>query len=260
MSTSERQQVSQPRGGLSGSMLKWIAIITMLIDHIGASVIEGYLMNTHGHSLYLGYSSMTYEQMMAWYSLDYVLRCIGRVSFPIFCFLLVEGFLHTRDVTKYALRLGLFCIISEIPFDLAFWGEAFRWDYQNVFFTLLLALLGIWGMDYFRKKGKPILGGLCILGGAMLAEVLHTDYGAFGVALIAILYLFHDQKFLRTLFGAGVLLLYGGIEGFGAIGFLPISFYNGTRGRQPKYFFYVFYPVHLLILAGFGYWILPRIL
>lgn len=254
---TETQAYKGPVLGLSGSSLKWIAIVTMLIDHIGASLIEGYLMNTHGHSPYHGFASLTYDQMMGWYFLDLVLRCIGRIAFPIFCFLLVEGFLHTKNVKKYALRLGLFCILSEIPFDLAFRGEVFCWDYQNVFFTLLLALLGIWGMDVIQKKCNLFLGMLCVFGAAVAAELLHTDYGAFGVIFIALLYLFHSRKLLRNVLGAGMLLTYGGIEVVGALAFLPIAFYNGSRGRQPKYFFYAFYPVHLLLLAALGHWILP---
>lgn len=249
--------------GLSGSVLKWIAIITMLIDHLGASLIEVYLMNVHGTASYQGYGSMSYEQMMIWYNLDRVLRCIGRISFPIFCFLLVEGFCHTKNVKKYALRLGVFCLLSEIPFDLAFLGQVIHWEYQNVFFTLFLALLGIWGMDNLRKKGHPMadVAGLVTIGAAALAaELLCTDYGAFGVVMIGILYRFRKRVYLKSILGAGALLLYGGIEGYGALAFFPILLYDGTRGKQPKYFFYAFYPVHLLVLTAIGRWLLPVIL
>jgi len=254
------EQTTGKKFGLNGSLLKWIAIGTMLIDHVGASLIEVYLMNVHGTSPYRGYDSLSYDQMMNWYWVDYALRCVGRIAFPIFCFLLVEGFLHTRSVKKYAARMGLFCVLSEIPFDLALFGQVVRWDYQNVFFTLLLALAGIWGMDYFEKKEKRWMGVLCMGAAAALAEVLHTDYGAFGVAVVAVLYLFRSQKALRTALGAGLFLLYGGTEVLGALAFLVFPFYDGTRGRQPKYFFYVFYPLHLLILSAVGYWILPAVL
>lgn len=257
----ERDKVSVGRGrrGLSGSTLKWIAIGTMLIDHIGASLIEVYVMNSYGNASWSGFQTLSYEQRMVWYNLDSILRMIGRISFPLFCFLLVEGFWHTRDVKKYALRLGLFALVSEIPFDLAFFGEVFHPGHQNVFVTLFLALLGIWGLDYFRKKGQvqSLAGVLCLGAAALCAEWSCSDYDSFGVLLIGAIYLFHDRKILQAVCGSVLLLSYGGTESYGVLAFLPILLYNGNRGHQPKYFFYVFYPVHLLVLAALGYRILP---
>ena len=125
--------------GISGSTLKMIAIVTMVIDHIGAAVLARLLM-VNG----LGELDQTNaDAIMLWLSANgalywtyTIMRMIGRVAFPIFCFLLVEGFLHTHDVKKYAMRLGLFALISEIPFDLAFSSKILEFNYQNVFFTL----------------------------------------------------------------------------------------------------------------------------
>ena len=122
--------------GISGSTLKMIAIVTMVIDHIGAAVLARLLM-VNG----LGELDQTNaDAIMQWLSANgalywtyTVMRMIGRVAFPIFCFLLVEGFLHTHDVKKYAMRLGLFALISEIPFDLAFSDKILEFNYQNVF-------------------------------------------------------------------------------------------------------------------------------
>ena len=105
--------------GLSGSTLKLIAIVSMLIDHVAAAVIV--------RVLYAGHWT---EQL---YQIYRVMRSVGRIAFPIFCFFLVEGFEHTRDRKKYALRLFLFALISEIPFDLAFSAEILEVQYQNVF-------------------------------------------------------------------------------------------------------------------------------
>ena len=116
-----------PQKGLSGSTLKLIAIITMLIDHIGAAVIARLLIAGQG-------SEMLYK-------IYYAMRAVGRVAFPIFCFLLVEGFFYTGSRKKYALRLFGFALLSEIPFDLAFSGKILEFGYQNVFFTLLIGLL-----------------------------------------------------------------------------------------------------------------------
>ena len=242
--------------GLSGSALKWIAIFTMLLDHLGACVIEVYILNGRGTSPYKGFWRLPNATIDTILLLDQILRGVGRIAFPIFCFLLVEGFCHTRDVKKYALRLGIFCLISEVPFDLAFLGTPVYLLYQNVFFTLLLGLLGIWALEYFAGE-KRFLGTLIALALAALAGLLHTDYGTFGVAFIEVLYLLRERKALRTAAGILCLMLYGGSEVIGALAFIPISLYNGTRGRQPRYFFYVFYPAHLLLLVAVGRFLIP---
>ena len=168
--------------------------------------------------------------------------------------------MHTSNRWRYARRLVIFGILSEIPFDWALFGVPFRWDYQNVFLTLLLALLGMWCMEAFQKAGKRLPGILIAFGCAVLAEVLHTDYGAFGVSLIIIFYLFRENHVLRNAFGILMLLLYGGTETWAILAFLPISLYNGKRGKMPKHFFYVFYPAHLQVLALVGKFLLPILL
>ena len=125
----------EKKKGISGSTLKMIEIVTMVIDHIGAAVLARLLM-VNG----LGELDQTNaDAIMQWLSANgalywtyTVMRMIGRVAFPIFCFLLVEGFLHTHDVKKYAMRLGLFALLSEIPFDLACSSKILEFNYQNV--------------------------------------------------------------------------------------------------------------------------------
>lgn len=149
------------RKGISGSTLKIIAIITMLIDHIGAGVL-GRLLVVRGMNeaadlnAWIDANStlvITYQMM----------RFVGRLAFPIFCFLLIEGFEHTHDVKKYALRLLSFCLVSEIPFDLLFNGKILESGYQNVFFTLFIGLMVMWGFqavenqERFAKFKKVIL-------------------------------------------------------------------------------------------------------
>ena len=153
-----------PRFSISGSVLKMVAITTMLIDHLGAGLLLPLLSlpptsplftNDHGISFLFHRYLLTYE----FYSL---LRIIGRRAFPIFCFLLVEGLLHTSSRGKYLLRLLLFSFLSEIPFNLALFGGLRNANHQNVFFTLTIGLAVIWGMDEilhsdhllrFREKG-----------------------------------------------------------------------------------------------------------
>lgn len=232
-------------------MLKWMAIVIMAIDHIGASILETYAMNAWGGSPLGDHFLDNWNEILA---VDRVIRYIGRPAFPIFCFLLVEGFLHTRDVKKYAIRLGIFALVSEIPFDLALHITFFHWEYQNVFFTLLIGLLAIW---FIRSHGETLpVRILGLAAGAMAAEMLHTDYGAFGVALIVLLYLLREHRVWQCLLG-GLCCLW---EWTAPLAFLPIFFYNGERGRQPKWFFYWFYPVHLLLYSAIGTWVLPAII
>ncbi|MDD3361658.1 MAG: TraX family protein [Hespellia sp.] len=218
----------------SGGTLKLIAIVTMLIDHIGAAILYYSVYTEAGISLY------------------YATRRIGRIAFPIFCFLLVEGFLHTHDVKKYATRLGIFCLLSEVPFDLALTGnENSVWMHQNVFWTLLIALLVLVGLRLIENKipvtasaWQGILTVLCIAAGCTLAYLMHTDYDYKGVLAICILYLLRAHRGRQVIAGALCFLW----EPWALIGFIPILLYNGKRGMSVKYFFYLFYPVHLLLL------------
>lgn len=206
------------RRGLTSYQLKWIAIVTMVIDHVGAVLFPG-----------------------VW-----AFRYVGRISFPIFCFLLVEGFVHTRDVRKYMLRLGGFALISEIPYDLAFHGKVMDRGYQNVFFTLLL---GVVLMDMLKRSKEMPLKALEILLVMAAADFLRTDYSFKGILLIALFYLLRENLWIKTVCGAIWNFLWNGsIQGYGALAMIPIAMYNGERGRSMKYFFYVFYPAHLAVL------------
>jgi len=128
------------RRGLSGTTLKYIACITMLIDHIGASCIEAGLLMP---GLESGAFSRSTLSSVPLFQLDRLLRYVGRLAFPIFCFLLVEGFVHTHDVKRYIRRLLLFGLISEVPFDLAFFRTPFNPTNQNVYWTLALGVLAM---------------------------------------------------------------------------------------------------------------------
>ena len=228
---------------LSGSTLKLIAIIAMAIDHFAASILY--------HGILLPAVPITIGSgVYRIYQLYQVMRFIGRVAFPIFCFLLVEGFLHTSNRKKYAFRLFLFALISEFPFDWALFNTNVTWGYQNVYFTLLIGLLTIWGMEWIQEHTAswrfPLwipLWVLTIAAGCLMAWLLKTDYDYKGIILIVILYFFRFQPLLRTL--AGCISLYW--EAPACLAFIPITFYNGKRGLRLKYVFYLFYPLHLLV-------------
>ncbi len=244
------QGVAGKRRGIAGSTLKWIAIVTMLIDHVGATVLTKQLFymseyaQTHG-----GITQEFVDRYNLLYDIMSLSRGIGRIAFPIFCFLLVEGFLRTKHLGKYIGRVCLFAILSEIPFDLAFTGKLVYWEYQNVMVTLLIGLLTMCGCQLTEKKVENkavswILGIGCVIAGAFVADILHTDYGAKGILPIMLLYVLRSQRIVQLVAGAVSFCW----ELPAPLAFLFLYWYNGERGMKMKYFFYAFYPVHLLIL------------
>lgn len=219
------------RKGLSQEGLKVIACVTMLLDHIGAVFVPGY-----------------------------GLRIIGRLAFPIYCFLLAEGMAHTRDVRKYGLRLAIGALLSEIPFDLLFFG-GFTWGHQSVMVTLLLG----YGMTLWVRR-TPRLGLVAVIVCALAADVMNTDYGAMGVMMIA-LFTWTRELEDRVGWQAVGLAVLGWLTGgmgwqigavhipiqlFGVLAMVPICLYSGRKGtssRAVQWGFYLFYPVHLALLV-----------
>lgn len=242
--------------GISGSTVKIIAIAVMFIDHIGAVIVERMLLNAGAlyqtqEQLQQGIAYRQDEAVIATLLLvDLILRMIGRLGFPIFCFLLIEGFMHTKNVWNYALRLGVFALISEVPFDLAFSGSFFYMDYQNVFFTLFIGLTVMIAYDRIQRREnwpdwlKKILGVIAILLGMGAAALLKTDYAAIGVLCVMIMFLFRKNRLHQVI--AGCIAFCWEITA--PLAFVPIAMYNGKRGLNMKYVFYAFYPVHLLLL------------
>lgn len=225
--------------GISGYWLKVIAVISMLIDHTSAVILE---------------------QIPGLENPAFLMRIIGRLAFPIYCFLLVEGFYHTRSRAKYAGRLFLFALISEVPFDLAFSRRMWDFSSNNVFFTLLFGL--IWGVEGIKQKFveevygnkaaviRLILIIVTVAAGGFLALLFRTDYDLSGIVTIFAIYMFYPKKVKGMGIGVFVLTLLASIiEAAAFLDMIPIYFYDGTRGKQMKYFFYIFYPAHLFLLA-----------
>lgn len=223
--------------GLSGSTLKITAMLSMLTDHIACVFLEPVLTNT---------SLATDSYTMAYMIMRMV---IGRLAFPIYCFLLVEGFQKTHSRKKYAFRLFLFSLFSELPFDLAFYGTPFEAEHCNVFVTLFLSFIMMCLMEEAKKHFKNlwlVMGTYMavFLAAAVSAELIHCDYGAKGILAVALLYLFRQNKAGQLIAGCVAFLW----ETTAPLAFIPIAFYNGRRGLKLKYVFYVFYPAHLLLL------------
>ncbi len=226
---TEKKQVFR---GLDGTGLKYIAMFSMLIDHAGAVLGNFWKFIPGGVR---------------------ILRMAGRPAFMIYCFLLAEGFVHTSDRKKYGIRLTLFGLISEVVFDLAVFGRPFYWGYQNVYFELALGLLVLEGIEQsYRLGGAASVGRLLALAaGCLGAEIIRSDYGAAGIVIMAGFYYFRNRRTAETIWAAaaGFYESFSYTWGAGALAALPVFFYNGKRGkRENKYFFYWFYPAHLLVL------------
>lgn len=225
--------------GISADALKWIALLTMLCDHAGAVLFAQYP----------------------------VMRLIGRTAFPLFVWLLVEGFFHTSSRKKYLGRMAFFALVSELPFDLALYGRPDRQG-QNVFFTLSISLVMLVflerAMDACQRKRqageKALLQTLAAVGtvaAAMAAAGLFcVDYGGSGPLLAALFYCYKRKgspglavSFLIFCLSMGLLTAM--VEIFGIVSVPLIARYNGKRtGRGRGRLFYLFYPLHLLILYG----------
>ncbi len=237
------------RTALSGTALKCIALVCMTVDHAAAVLVP------EDAAVYL------------------VLRGIGRQAFPVYCFLLAQGDVHTRSRGRYLARLVLFGLLSEVPFDLALHGSLFEAAFQNVFWTLSLGEGVLWAFarirqwDAARGKAAVFAGGfsetgslaaLAVLLAAMAAaDLLSTDYGSSGVLLIALFALTRESGYSGLILTAGIAALcwWGNVLQLTAlfsIGLL-LPLYSGERGKGPgRLVFYLYYPLHLLLLAAFA--------
>jgi len=224
--------------GISQEALKAFACVTMLIDHIGAVFITDY-------------------------TLYYVFRIIGRVAFPIYCFLMAEGAHYTKNPWKYALRLFIGMLLSEIPFDLAF-HQGLTWKYQSVMVTLLLGFLAVEGIQRTNSGLLKLLIAACAFAAGQLG---HTDYRGYGVLLIILFSQTRGQWWLQTVLvglfsmtlNSATIRIFGSpvpIEVFSMAGMIPVALYHGRKISHSKalqWAFYLFYPVHLTAIVVVRY-------
>lgn len=233
------------------------------------------------HILAMGFMLLDHSWAVLLPSQEWM-TCVGRLAFPIFAFMIVEGFHHTHDLKKYILRMLGFALVTEVPFDLMYAAQPFYPYHQNVLWTFLIALVGLWGMDtaIHRAEGKGlsrrVLSVLVcmgiVLGTGLLALVTMTDYNVVGVLTVYTFYFFRGRRWWNYL-GQFACLYYlnveilGGLcytvtlfghefwlvqQGFALLALPLIWLYRGRRGYHSKgfqYFCYAFYPVHALILA-----------
>ena len=236
------------KSGINSFALHILAMGFMLCDHLWATIVPG-----------------------SWWMTD-----IGRLAFPIFSFMIVEGFFHTHNRKKYALRLLTFALISEIPFNLMYGSSIFYPYHQNVLWTFLLAFGCMAMIETVKKRGalwQIIAASVFItLLGSLAGLLLIVDYFHFGVLAVMVFYFFRGHKWYHY---AGQLagltyinaILFAGLEytvtlsgftftfpqqGLAVLALIPIWLYNGKQGPHNKwiqYSFYAFYPVHMLILS-----------
>ena len=242
------EQQQEQKKGLSSATLHILAMALMLCDHLWATLLPG----------------------QEW------LTCVGRLAFPIFAFLTVEGYFYTKDRKRYFLRMLGFALLSEVPFDLMYGGRVFYPYHQNVIWTLLLGLVSVWFIEKVRQKKKPwatVLVGLLVAGlGFAVGTVTMLDYYGMGVLTVVAFYIFRGRKWwcllgqILALYWINVELIGGQFypvfwlgrewelsqQGLALLALIPIWLYRGRQGYHSKgfqYFCYAFYPAHLLILG-----------
>lgn len=230
----------------SAGVLKWAAIASMVIDHINGLVLR---------PIFIAYLNAHLGEAIPWairalILLDPVLNALGRAAFPIFAFQIAEGFIHTHDPRRYALRLGLFALLAEIPFDLCHFHKPLDFTLQNVLFTLLCGLLTLMALAAVSrrlagKKGPLVLASaLTVLLGMGLAFLLQGEYVFLGVLSISLFYLLRGSRALRLL-GLAPLLI---VSPWVLLAAPFLYLYDGRPAGGSKYFFYIFYPAHFLAL------------
>lgn len=184
---------------------------------------------------------------------------IGRIAFPIFAFQITEGYIHTKNLKQYFLRLGIFALISQIPFMIFLNSIGINKFTLNIFFTLILGLLCITIYDKSKNKSLGILLVLLLM---ILSELLKCDYGYYGIALTFLFYLFKNKKSYMNISVTFLIIVKYFIDYINkphiyqiylAIGtilsLLFINLYNNKKGKNIKYLLYIFYPLHLIILS-----------
>ena len=238
---------------ITSNMLKCLAMILMLLDHLWATIIPGNQWMTN----------------------------IGRIAFPIFAFLITQGYIHTSDFKKYLKRLFIFALISEIPFNLIYTGSLVFPFHQNVLFTLILGLLCINEIDKMKNNKSfknVIIGTVKIIVFLLLGTVGFVDYGLTGIFTIISFYIFRNFTFawfyqlislilLYIVFfkGQSVILnifnfeYYLPLQSIGILSLIPIWLYNGEKGidnKKLQYMFYWFYPAHMMLIYLIYYFFL----
>ena len=251
--------MGKTKRNLSVSFLKNVAYLSMFIDHFFAVFFISLLQ----WGIWQGNTAENAEMIY------HAGRAVGRVAFILFAFMAAEGVRYTHSKKNYLLRLGIFALLSEIPFDLAFYDKVFSLEGQNVYFTLFFGVLALCLIEEWQEKWWMQIPYIVLCCAA--AVLLRTDYMIMGVLLIVVFYKCKGRFLPSLIIGsvtvyAGIVLVYmlryggngtritaflrmGTSELYGLAAFAFLYFYNGEKGKQfPKMYYYLFYPLHLLLL------------
>lgn len=239
--------------GFSHNALVIIAMFSMLMDHIAFILIQNGKL--YGYDVALYENAISLPEARPWVILCKVLRMIGRLAFPIYSFLIVEGFRKTSNIFRYLLRILLLAIVSEIPFDLVIFNKLFTYDclmLQNVLFTYffgLLMLIGVRALNSLSEFLTIIPAAITVV----MCYLLKTDYWLEGILLMYVFYMFRHDLNVKCLIALIItfLMTMERYYGFGAVSIYFIYFYDGQKGYiDLKRFHYLFYPLHMLVLYG----------
>lgn len=219
--------------GINGAQLKYIAFASMFIDHFNKAIITPFLTGTGPMVI-----------------ITTIFDILGRIAFPIFAFMVVEGFFKTKSQWKYLRNLLIFAVISEIPYDMFQSAEFVNTRSQNILWGLALGLFTIMVIDklkaYIKKRPLWVFVSLLIVALSSLGSMLiSSDYEYYAIIIIYLYYLFYDKRLVAS--GLGYLVIIKEI--YAILGFATVLLYNGEKGKQNKIFNYLFYPVHLLIFG-----------
>ena len=241
--------VQGKRFGISSSTLRIIAVFFMLFG-----LVSAYILETHVFDVTALPSDGSSEGFTVPQLLDLFFSQIGGLAFPIFCFLIVEGFHHTSDIKKYVLRLLIFAIITEFIYDIANGNSWFYFNNQNVMFTLLISLLTITGIHMF--SGNLLSQSLCFFAGIFASHFINSDFGTlgYGVILTTLMYTTREKKLFFNI-ACPLLTIVASLSNYyllALLAFIPINLYNGKQGFKCTYLFYAIYPVSILILHLIG--------
>lgn len=218
---------------INGAQLKYIAFASMFIDHFNKAIITPFLTGTGPLNV-----------------ITRIFDILGRIAFPIFAFMIVEGFFKTKSRWKYLRNLLVFATISEIPYDMFQSAVFINTRSQNILWGLALGLFTIMVIDKLKERIKKrplwIFVSIIIVALSSLGSMLiSSDYEYYAIIIIYIYYLFYDKILLAS--GLGFLVIIKEI--YAILGFATVLLYNGEKGKQNKIFNYLFYPVHLLVLG-----------
>lgn len=211
---------------LNSYHLKILALVIMIIDHTGA----------------IFYPDLIF------------LRIIGRVAFVLYAFMLVEGVYHTNNIHKYIKKIFIWALLSEVPFDIAFYGMPFYFGHQNIYFTLLISILGIYYLQRIKSFFYSIIVVLVVLS---VSRFLNFDYSWYGTTMIMAFYSLRKLcafkfMFIETISTIATFNILG-VQIFAFLGFIPILIYNGQQGKKIGSIYYSYYAIHLLIFALIKY-------